>query len=173
MRLIGTSISPPGLGCLKTARPRSQTSRPSKRPLRFESSRWALAIASSSETPRGSISTPATHRLSGLIRRNRARTSSRRWPRSRWPRCGRPGWLRPSMEKPQAQNAGDDQKGGHDIAQQPRHDQNEDAGDKRDDGLQVTDAKSHFTLLIASDAGAATGLTDCRPIAANTSQNKR
>jgi hypothetical protein len=24
------------------------------------------------------------------------------------------------MEKPQAQNAGDDQKGGHDIAEQPR-----------------------------------------------------
>jgi hypothetical protein len=77
------------------------------------------------------------------------------------------------MEKPQAQNPGDDQKGGHDIAQEPRHDQNEDAGDKRDDGLQVTDTESHFTLPIAPDAGAAMGSTGCGPIAANTRQNKR
>jgi hypothetical protein len=30
---------------------------------------------------------------------------------------GRPGWSSPSREKPQAQNAGDNQKGGHDIAE--------------------------------------------------------
>jgi hypothetical protein len=56
---LDASVSAYGSGCLTIARPRSQTSKPSSGPLRLEDRMWALAIASSSEKPGGSISTPA------------------------------------------------------------------------------------------------------------------
>src|SRR5262245_38718547 len=43
-------------------------------------------------------------------------------------------------------DANDDQVDRHDVVEQTRHDQNQDAGDKRHDGLQVGDADGHGCL---------------------------
>jgi hypothetical protein len=44
------------------------------------------------------------------------------------------------MNEPEAQDTGDDQKDRYDVIEQLRHDQDEDAGEQRDDRLNVCDA---------------------------------
>lgn len=73
-----SGFSANGSGCLKTTRARSQTSKASKCSLRSENSKWAFAIAASSERP-DSISTAATWPLRRKKQRmNRYPASGRR-----------------------------------------------------------------------------------------------
>src|SRR6266568_2213605 len=48
-----------------------------------------------------------------------------------------------STQKPQADEPDDDQINRHDDVQKPRNDEDEDAGDKGDDRLQMLDAEGH------------------------------
>jgi hypothetical protein len=53
------------------------------------------------------------------------------------------------MNQPEAQDTGDDQKDRYDVIEQLRHDQDEDAGEQRDDRLDVCDpygAYGHFFI---------------------------
>src|SRR4029078_2720381 len=45
-------------------------------------------------------------------------------------------------------DADDDQVDRHDVIEQPRHDQNENAGDEGNDGRQMADAESHGSQLL-------------------------
>ena len=49
-----------------------------------------------------------------------------------------------SMQQAKANNARDDQIDRHDEIQQPRRDQDEDAREKRHDGLKMSYAECHF-----------------------------
>jgi hypothetical protein len=49
-----------------------------------------------------------------------------------------------SFDQPQAQDTRDDQKDRHDVIEQLRHDQDENAGDQGYDRLQMRQANSHF-----------------------------
>lgn len=52
-----------------------------------------------------------------------------------------------SVDQSEADHARDDQERRDDVVEQPRHDQNENAGDERNDGLQVADAEGHRFVL--------------------------
>jgi hypothetical protein len=59
-----------------------------------------------------------------------------------------------SSNQPEAQDPGDDQKDRHDVIEQPRHDQDEDAGEQRNDRLKVCDAYGAYGhFLIPSTIG--------------------
>ena len=47
------------------------------------------------------------------------------------------------MDNPEAKDADQDQVEGDDVVKQPRHDENEDARDERDNRLQMSDANDH------------------------------
>src|ERR1043165_1245819 len=50
------------------------------------------------------------------------------------------------FDNPEPDDADDDQVDRHDVVQEARHDEDENAGDERNDGLQVADADGHGSL---------------------------
>jgi hypothetical protein len=48
------------------------------------------------------------------------------------------------VNQPEAQDPRDNQKNRYDVIEQLRHDQDEDAGNQRDNRLKVCDANGHF-----------------------------
>src|SRR5215203_213722 len=50
-------------------------------------------------------------------------------------------------EQPEPDDADGDEVDGDDVVEEPRHHQDQNAGEKRDDGLQVADADGHGSLL--------------------------
>jgi hypothetical protein len=92
--------------------------------------------------------------------------------------AGHAGESRASVQKPQAQNLRNDQKGGHDVIQKTLDDRNEDAGDERGNGLQVSDAEviSRCRSHLMSSPGRVRRAPIAERFAANTiptTRNKR
>jgi len=56
-------------------------------------------------------------------------------------------------EQPEPDDADRDEVDRDDVVEEPRHHQDEDAGEERDDGLQVADADGHGSLRDASPGG--------------------
>src|SRR5260370_6695527 len=64
---------------------------------------------------------------------------------------------RRSTQKPQADEPDDDQINRYDDVQEPRNDEDENAGDERDDGLEMIDAEGHGIspdIMRANNCGA-------------------
>ena len=57
--------------------------------------------------------------------------------------CGEPGRSRRLLQDAETEDTDDDQIQRDDVIQQPRHDENKNAGDERDDRLKVGDADGH------------------------------
>ena len=55
------------------------------------------------------------------------------------------------MQQAQPQNARDDQKGRHDVIEQLRHDEDQDAGDQGDNRLEMGDADSNCGFPFLDD----------------------
>src|SRR5215217_555835 len=53
-------------------------------------------------------------------------------------------------EQPEPDDADGDKIDRDDVVEEPRHHQDQNAGEKRDDGLQVADADGHGSLLVSS-----------------------
>jgi hypothetical protein len=50
------------------------------------------------------------------------------------------------MQQAKTNDAGKNQVKRHDVIQQARHDQNDNAGDQRDDRLQMGDGEGHYFI---------------------------
>src|SRR5215208_675770 len=63
--------------------------------------------------------------------------------------------VRALAEQPESDDADGDEVDRDDVVEEPRHHEDEDAGEKRDDGLQVADADGHGSLRVRSGNGEA------------------
>src|ERR1700716_4379513 len=85
--------------------------------------------------------------MAGMPARDAAVRTARRWPASS--RCGHLLCGLPQMQRAaaeQAEQSGNDQIDGDDVVEQPRHDQDEDAGKQRNDWRE-TEIHVHRGLL--------------------------